>query len=80
MLQSGYNKSMNITLPGHAKRVEASKELAIRLATDLSSAQYSGKPVDIESLRRKYINERTGKPYSRQHIYRLLEKAKAITV
>ena len=64
ILQPYYTTSMAIKqLPGQRLRVERAREFWMRVATDLNAGMTPAK------IAQRYINPNTGKHYTREHIY-----------
>lgn len=59
---------MQIKYRGQEKRRERARQLWLNIATDYNSG------MDVETIRKRYKNKRTGKPYDRTHIYYILRK------
>jgi hypothetical protein len=65
---------MEVKYQGHEKRKQEARELWIAIATDLNAG------MDIETVRLRHPNKKTGKPYHRTHIYWILRQIRTTPI
>ncbi len=65
---ANYSKIMEIELRGHARRKKKAKDFWLRVATD-----YNG-GMSPSTISKRYINPKTQKSYTREHIYWVLRQ------
>lgn len=65
---------MEVKLKGHQKRKDEARERWIRIATDINSG------MDVEEVRLRYPNPKTGEPYHRTHIYWILRQIRTTPI
>ena len=70
---------MEIKYQGHKNRKEKAIEIWRKIARDFNGDPANGiKPVPADKLRLRYTNPKTGKSFSRSHIYYVLRKLQEI--
>jgi len=61
---------MDIALPGYAKIKEEARDFWLRVAADLRSG------LTVAQIAKRYTNPKTGRHYSREHIYWIIRQIK----
>jgi hypothetical protein len=61
---------MDINYQGHSKRTQEAMGFWVKVATDYNAG------MTAEKIASRYTNPRTGKNYTRQHVYLILRKIK----
>lgn len=61
---------MKKVLPMHIKKHKMAIDLWLRVATDVNAG------IEPKDIAKRYINSKTGKPYTREHIYWIIRQVK----
>lgn len=65
---------MEIKYQKHTMRKKQARDFWIRVATDFNGG------IPASKIAKRYTNPKTGKPYTREHIYYILKQVKTIPI
>ena len=73
ILQWAYNSKMAIPIEHYAQRTKLAKKIWVKMYR-----LYTEQNMDPRDIAKKFRNKRTGKPYSREHVYACIKRVREI--